>query len=816
MTFNSIASFAGFFIVFALGLLILLRGNQSRVSIVYALFLFSIAVWALGIFGLITSVDGANAWIWMRVLNLGFIFIPVLFIHSTFLLLRLPGQWLLPVSYLLTFLFYLPLSLTPLFTRDIAKTTYYYVAVPGELFPAFLVFLVGLWLYGFYLLFRDYQVQKGSGRNRTLYVLLASIIVLAGGLAVLPALAGQSIYPIWNLTNIIYGGMIAYAILKYRLMDITLVIKKTTAYSLVASALTFFYVFVVLSLEYVSRAVFGYYSFWSAVFASLIIAVTFTPFRERLQGLVDRFFFRQTIEYQKIIREVTHLIASVINLNTLFRLIDRTVVRALCIRSVAIMLSEEDGRYFRVEKTNGHSHELLNHQLPASHPLIAFFSEKKDAVVLDEIKEALERDVPDAARGKLRAIADEFLVFAAEVAIPAFSRGRLVGILLLGEKLSGEPYSSEDLDLLLTMASEAGIAIENAKLYRDITETRDYLNSIVQGSEDAIFTLNLKGNVLSWNKGAENIFGYKYDEVFGRRPPFFSEKEALDWIGRVKAGEPIKAAEIIEKSKQGTGLDLLLTLSPVRDAADNMIAVSAIVKDISQLRRLDLAKQEFLYSVSNELRAPLTPIQVYLAQLQRGELGGLTDKQKEALAVITGQSNHLHNLIDSVIDISRIEAGRPLEIAQEPVFLDEVVREASDSNQPAYRAKGIRLETESPPARIALMADHIKLLRVMENLLGNAYKFTPSGGTVRIAVREENKQALVAVSDTGIGLAAEHREKIFEKFYQVNSEYTRATGGIGMGLTIAREIVEAHGGRIWAESAGLGRGLKLTFTLPIA
>jgi PAS domain S-box-containing protein len=668
-------------------------------------------------------------------------------------------------------------------------------------------------------MFIRYKKSEQYEKTRYKYFFVGLVLTTLTGVGLSLVLLSMGIYKfiyVGPLGTVFLVGFTAYSILKYRLMDINLVIKKTTAYSFITSSITFSYVLLVLAFEYVSRAVFGYYSFWSAVFASLVIAVTFNPMRAYLQSLTDRLFFRQMIEYQQIIREVTHLITSVINLNTLFRLIDRTIMRALCVSNVAIMLSEEQGASFRVEKTNGLPDELLQHQIPAGHPLISYLSSKKDAAVLDEIKELLARELSDEEKEKLKAIIAEFGLFAAAVAIPAFSRDKLIGILFLGEKLSGESYSSEDLDLLLTMASEAGIAIENAKLYRDVTETRDYLDSLVQGSEDAILTFNLQGNILSWNSGAEEIFGYKQAEVFGRTPPFFTGTETLDWIDRVKKREPIKAVEIKKRAKSGNELDLLLTLSPICDAAGKVIAVAAIIKDITQLRRLDSAKQEFLYSISNELRAPLTPIHAYLSLLLRGELGELAVKQKEALDVISSQSARLRNLIDSAIDISRIEAGRPLELAREPVFLDEIVKTVIENNRTAYQTKGIKLAAEYPGNKVALLADTNKLSRVMENLLGNAFKFTPAGGTVTITFKEENKRAVVTVADTGIGLAPDQLEKIFEKFYQVDSAYNRSIGGSGMGLTIAREIVEAHGGLIRAESAGLGRGAKFIFTLPVA
>ena len=169
-----------------------------------------------------------------------------------------------------------------------------------------------------------------------------------------------------------------------------------------------------------------------------------------------------------------------------------------------------------------------------------------------------------------------------------------------------------------------------------------------------------------------------------------------------------------------------------------------------------------------------------------------------------------------MIDISRIEAGKPLQLEKEPVFLDELVGESVRSAAHTFREKEIKIEISVPKKGFSFLADRKKLLRVMANLLGNALKFTPGGGAVTISVKSEKDRLLVTVADTGIGVAPQYLAKIFDKFFQIDSSYTRATGGIGMGLTIASDIIKAHGGKIWVESPGLGQGTTIIFTLPIS
>lgn len=729
-----------------------------------------------------------------------------------------PKSGLISVIYLLAS-FIAALSLTGLYIRDFKLVDHSATREFSQgiyvLFFSILAF-VSLALSNLLIKYYQHSAQKKS-RVQITYVLAGFIVGFSATFLVsfvLPLIGINSLFFLGYIGPLVFFISSAYAILKYRLMDISLVIKKTTAYSLVTFAITFFYVLVVILFESLFRSFYGYYSFWASIPAAFVIAVTFVPVRSHLQGLTDQIFFRRTVEYQQVIKDVTKLIVSVTDLNTLFRLIDRTIVRAMCVKNVAVLLFEEKAKHYLVEKTNGHPVEFLKQELSPDSALAQYLSETKDAVVLEECQAQLTSPISNKElKDKMRLVCDELKRFGAVIAIPSFTKGRLVGILCLGEKLSGELYSPEDLELLLTMAQEAGIAIENAKLYRDITETRDYLNDLVQGSDDAILTLDLSGKVTSWNKGAERIFGYSNDEVMEKHPPFLTNDELQDFINRIISNETVKAIELEKATKSGKDLPLLMTISPIHDQSEQIIGLSMIIKDISSLRKVEQLKHEFLSVVSHELRTPLTPIKGYLSLLIDERLGKLEIKQKEALKVILNQSNHLHDLIDSVIDISRIESGRPLELQKEPLFVEEVIQASLDASANAIAAKQINLTMICPSEKLAIMADRKKLLRAFDNILGNAIKFTPIKGEISVAIAKDGEKLKVMVADSGIGLEEGDLENIFKPFFQVDTSYTRSCGGIGMGLAIAKEIIEAHEGRIWAESDGLGKGSRFVFII---
>ena len=249
-------------------------------------------------------------------------------------------------------------------------------------------------------------------------------------------------------------------------------------------------------------------------------------------------------------------------------------------------------------------------------------------------------------------------------------------------------------------------------------------------------------------------------------------------------------------------------------------AVEAAVKDETKklyedLKVVDRMKTQFLSVISHELRTPLTPIMGYVSMYLNEQFGKLSPEYKQSAEVIMKESKHLLGLIDSVLDISRIESGKTLELEKEPILIRAMVEELIEVFKPQIDTRQLKLEVEIPPDFPTLMADPAKLLRVFTNLLGNALKFTPVGGKIKIIGITGDNTVEMRVIDDGVGIAKENLEKVFEKFYQVDSSYTRTAGGVGLGLAIAKEIVESHGGKIWVESEGLGKGSKFCFTLPI-
>lgn len=233
-----------------------------------------------------------------------------------------------------------------------------------------------------------------------------------------------------------------------------------------------------------------------------------------------------------------------------------------------------------------------------------------------------------------------------------------------------------------------------------------------------------------------------------------------------------------------------------------------------KLKKIDKLKSEFVSAVSHELRTPLTSIKGYAAILMAGKLGEVPEAVKERLDKINRHSDSLTQLVNDLLDISRIESGK-VGMKLEQLKLKEIIDEVSDLVMPQVKERKIQLNTEVPAELSLCLADKVQLVRVFTNLLGNALKFTPEKGTIAIKVKEQKDAFLVDVSDTGIGIADENLENIFEEFYRVDNAINQNIKGTGLGLSLVRRIIQAHKGRIWVEST-VGVGTTFSFTLPKA
>jgi len=349
---------------------------------------------------------------------------------------------------------------------------------------------------------------------------------------------------------------------------------------------------------------------------------------------------------------------------------------------------------------------------------------------------------------------------------------------------------------------------DRAKLILTQRTTQAAINSL----PDAIAVLGTDGTVELSNEPAQALFGIKPGtRVDGLGMPWLSELHERT----AQAGRPIEPQgyeSAVQVFKEGRERFFLPQLIPIRDGARQSIGMTLVLADVTELRRLDESKSDLLATVSHEFKTRLTSFRMAVHLLLDEKVGDLNPRQTELVLAAREDAENLNRLIEGFLDIGRIRAGR-LRMEEKPMPAEELVRHALDGVRHAYQDKGLNLELEMPPDPPNVLADPTRVHLIFANLLSNALKYTSAGGTVKVTLEELDEDGpFVAfhVSDTGAGIPAADLPKIFERFYRGVRE--QDGGGAGLGLAIAREVVEAHGGRLSVESVE-GRGSTFTFTL---
>jgi PAS domain S-box-containing protein len=397
-----------------------------------------------------------------------------------------------------------------------------------------------------------------------------------------------------------------------------------------------------------------------------------------------------------------------------------------------------------------------------------------------------------------------------------------VSVIILGEAMrSAERRLIQQREQLST----ANLALENR------IEAQSLLAAIVASSDDAIISKTLDGRITSWNKGAERLFGYNAHEAVGKSihlivPPESRDEEA-QFLDRLRHGESIDHLEVVRVRKDGTRLDVEITISPVHDRHGSVIGASTTARDITSRKEFearqqeaDRRKDEFLATLAHELRNPLAPISSGLHILKTADAARRSPEEggagSTALEIMERQVAQMVRLVDDLLDVARITTGK-VELRCEIIDLAGAIRDAAETSRPLMEANGQPLSVQLPAAPVYVNADRTRLAQVFANLLNNSAKFSERGQPIAIELTADGAHAVVRVRDAGAGIPADALPKIFDMFRQAEIGTGRARGaGLGIGLSLVKRIAEMHGGSVQAFSEGPGRGSEFVVTLPRA
>ena len=725
--------------ILLLGIFVLSKNIRDLKHIVFFIFTVNIAIWQISSFFFHSAVSNDIAYWWGRyILFLGLSFIHIHPYYFSVLIFNLKNQRKFVIlGYIIGAIFCIMQVSTGYVFSDMKRVYWGHSAVLGPLGAYYLIFFyiyATALLLNFYL---GYRRAVTDAERLKLKYLFMGLLVATTGSSDFIAMSGYELYQFGYFFVDALAVIMAYTIVRHRLLDIETVAHKTLLWltSSITIIVSIGLLAITLRVWLQTLTTLQQIIFYSVMFFGLL------SFYNWLQPKLDHFFQRKKYGAEAVFIRFIKDISLIKGVEDLADKIINTLAEVFY-ADTFIILFDEDYKKCMLTKGIGSSIIKNKNYLPDA-VLLKWLRDYDDVIEVEQIQIDPEHaDIKDKAM-------IYFDSLNAKICIPLVFYGRLLGLIILGKKGSLSPFTISDIKLLSMFRIEAAVALSNSLSYTDLQM--------------------LKGEL-------ENKVRERTDEL-------------------------AKAYIELKKEHEKT-------------------------KEVARLKSL------FIANVSHELRTPLSSIIGFSELLGNKDFGELTDKQDKYLNTIQKSSKHLLHLINNVLDLSKVDAGKmPVTVSE--FSISDLLRDAVEEFLPIVSKKEIKLITEFKDKLPEIAADSVKLKEVIDNLLSNAVKFTPMGGTVKVKARLIQPSALrskaskendfnykddlnyiyVSVEDSGIGIKKEDIDRIFDAFEQVDNSYTKQYQGTGLGLAIVKKYIELHKGRIWVESE-LGNGSRFSFIIP--
>ena len=451
-----------------------------------------------------------------------------------------------------------------------------------------------------------------------------------------------------------------------------------------------------------------------------------------------------------------------------------------------MMIDEDSGDLYMRAALNFNDHFVHTFRLKVNDSLAGLVVRRGEPILLDERSP--------------KKISTSYLVKSL-VYVPLRLSEKIIGVLGVDNRNARPAFKDHDRKLLEALAEYTVIAIHNAGLYATTNHQRNQLETTLAHIQDGVVVLDQDRNVILANRVAEHLFnlgsdfiGKPFNEVFSghRELNQLLNRDPGDspaWVDLVNDREDVFSAHLADIPEVGQVITL---------------------HDITPLKKLDRIKNDFVSTVSHDLRSPLTAILGYVDLLERA--GPLNEMQRDFVKRVKVSVRNITGLVDDLLDLGRIEAG--LDIHKDKVQLNTLVQESLVTFKGVVAEKNQQVELQLVEPSPLIVAAPLQVRQMIDNLLENAFKYTPEGGEVKLSTEVSDGQAILKVSDSGIGIPAKELPHIFEKFYRA-SNVTGDMIGTGLGLSIVRSVVELHNGRVWAESQA-DKGTTFVVVLPLS
>lgn len=637
--------------------------------------------------------------------------------------------------------------------------------------------------------------SRGLERLQVRYVLLGSIgLVAIGGLLtlILPILTGSFRFaPYSPLATLLFTTSTSYAILRYRLMDIKIVLRAGLVYSVTIGTLSLLFALLVPLLNN-ALVHFHVPNNTGSIFLAFLIALAFQPLRHYVQHHVDRFFFKSVYDYRVTLREAGNALAAARDQDILVQTLVNALVRTLQPSGVAVFLPGHGSTYVQIIRTGTLDH--LPESVSETHPVLDYAMETDDVMLVEEL---IRQNEPHRALGLRLQQWDIFVL------LPLIAGDRLCGIAMLGEKLSGDIYSIDDIGLLRILGKQAAIALDNAQHYHDMVMMNEYHARLLHIMQDGVIALDPDSRIITFNSAAEHITGVSAALALTSRLADIG----LSQLPTAVSGE--KAREVTITTPDLRTVPLLVTVTPFTRRLDISVSHLIVFRDLSALRALEQEKMQaerfssmgaMAASLAHEIKNPLVPIQLFAHLLPTK----YDDREfrEEFSQTVLNEIERINRLVGQMLDLVR----KPAE-DRERVDLSEIldrllvlIRHDCARNQ-IHITRNL---TENLPPVLGVEG---QLYQSLLNVLMNAIQVMPDGGELTLITGVRDHRIIISITDTGPGVPPEDLQHIFEPLY------TTKTGGHGLGLALTYQFVRAHGGDIHAECQPKS-GLTVCISLP--
>jgi PAS domain S-box-containing protein len=686
----------------------------------------------------------------------------------------------------------------------------------GPAHKLFGVYFLLCFLLALFTLWRTIRSTAGVRKLQLRYLLLGILLGGAGAITtnlVIPLIWTTSKYsflgPYFSLLVVSFS---AHAIIRHRLMDIRVVIRQGAVYvSAIVASVSVFLAFVQL-YQYASGFDTSNIPLAEALILSIIVAILFQPLKSWIQRSFNRYVHREKYDLQRTLRESSRRLSSTLDLGSLLQYLSLTIESTFKAEAVSVYLHDTQKRAYVASQQPSDSPWLTtNADSPISDvsAIVQFLRQERRPLVHEEaIRQPLDTLINRAAA--------ELRVVRGDVAFPLMEDRSLAGMVVVGPKRSGDPYFSEDVDLLSTLVSQAAVAVKNAHLYREVVLVNEYVDNILSTMASGVIALDASGRISLSNPAAERLTGMTLKR---RNPVSYADLP-------VALAEPLrdtlldgKAYSQLETSlhtREGQALPLVYSTAPLQARDRSTLGALIVFSDLTRLKQLEIEKQraERLASfgslasgVAHEIKNPLVAIRTF-AELLPERFADI-DFREDFSKVVVREIDRIDNLVARLRGIA--SAPHPqtgsVDLRQPMLETLKLLRGQLEQSQTAVH---YAIEDEAPYVAI----EDSQLKQLFLNILQNALEAMGSGGEINIRIARTQSPGpswiLLEVSDTGPGMPESVRGHIFEPFFT-----TKPTGS-GLGLAICRSIVDAHRGSIRAENNRIHRGTTIIVELPAA